>query len=172
LPEVSPKDKREKAQKTNPEQTERNSIAHHCDGGSCHSLGLSGTFFPSFLALDSPMAIACFLSVTFLPLRPLLSLPSFIAFISVSTSLEAPGEYFRVEDFFAVDFFAADFFVVDFFAAVFLIAMLFLLQDSDDSGFKASCILCAKWITLIIAVMINSLKRTPPRSGFLKLPGS
>jgi hypothetical protein len=43
------------------------------------------------------MAMACFGLVTFLPLRPERSLPSFIARISVSTSLPAPREYFRVE---------------------------------------------------------------------------
>src|SRR5690349_18695899 len=38
-----------------------------------------GTFPPSFLASDKPIAIACLGLVTFLPLRPLLSLPSFIS---------------------------------------------------------------------------------------------
>ena len=62
---------------------------------------------PSLRALERPIAMACLGPVTFLPLRPLLSLPSFIAFISVSTSLEAAGEYFRAEDFFSVDFLVA-----------------------------------------------------------------
>ena len=57
------------------------------------------------------MAMACLGSVTFLPLRPLLSVPFFISFISVSTFFEADGEYLRVDDFFAVLFFAALFFV-------------------------------------------------------------
>jgi hypothetical protein len=52
------------------------------------------------------MATACFGSVTFLPLLPLLSFPCFIAFISVSTLFEAAGEYFRADDFFALLFFA------------------------------------------------------------------
>jgi hypothetical protein len=52
------------------------------------------------------MAMACLGFVTLSPLRPLLSFPSFIAFISVSTLFEAAGEYFRADDFFAVLFFA------------------------------------------------------------------
>jgi hypothetical protein len=60
---------------------------------------------PAFLAFDNPMAMACLGFVTFFPLRPLLSLPFFIAFISVSTLLPAAGEYFRL------DFLVADFFV-------------------------------------------------------------
>ena len=48
------------------------------------------------------MAIACFGLVTGLPLRPLFSFPSFMAFISRSTLLPAAGEYLRVALFFAV----------------------------------------------------------------------
>lgn len=47
------------------------------------------------------MAMACFGFVTFFPLRPIFSLPSFIARISRSTSLPAEGEYLRPGDFFA-----------------------------------------------------------------------
>jgi len=47
------------------------------------------------------MAIACLGLVTFFPLRPLVSLPSFIARISRSTSAPAEGEYLRVAPFFA-----------------------------------------------------------------------
>ena len=58
------------------------------------------------------MAMACFGFVTFFPLRPDLSLPSFMARISRSTSLPADGEYLRPEeDFFArleLDFFDAE----------------------------------------------------------------
>lgn len=46
--------------------------------------------------------MACFGFVTRLPLRPLLSFPSFIAFISLSTLFPADGEYFRVDFFAAV----------------------------------------------------------------------
>jgi hypothetical protein len=41
------------------------------------------------------MAIACFRLVTFLPLRPLLSVPFLRFFIARSTSREAPREYLR-----------------------------------------------------------------------------
>jgi hypothetical protein len=37
--------------------------------------GFGGTFAPFLRASDRPMAIACFGLVTFLPLRPLFSLP-------------------------------------------------------------------------------------------------
>jgi hypothetical protein len=70
----------------------------------------AGTFAPDLRASESPIAIACFGLVTFFPLRPDLSLPFFIAFISRSTDEEAFGLYFLPLDFFA-DFFA-DFFVV------------------------------------------------------------
>jgi len=43
--------------------------------------------------------------VTFLPLRPERSLPAFISRISVRTFLAADGEYFRLDDFFALLFF-------------------------------------------------------------------
>ncbi len=59
----------------------------------------AGTFLPSFRALERPMAIACFLLVTFLSLSLLRNLPSFLAFISVSTFLLADFEYFRFDDF-------------------------------------------------------------------------
>jgi hypothetical protein len=67
--------------------------------------------------------MACFLSVTFLPLRPLLSSPFFIAFISVSTSLLAAGEYLLLDAFFAV-----------FFVAAVLVAIIVLLdfQSLDE----------------------------------------
>lgn len=39
--------------------------------------------------------MACLRLVTFLPLRPLLSVPFFRFFIARSTSLEAPFEYLR-----------------------------------------------------------------------------
>ena len=58
---------------------------------------------PSRRASDKPIAIACFGFVTFLPLRPLFSLPSFIARISRSTSLLAPGEYFRLDEVLLAD---------------------------------------------------------------------
>lgn len=75
------------------------------------------------------MAIACLRLVTFLPLRPLLSLPSFMARISRSTSLLAAGLYLRDVAFFAV-FFAAVFLLAAFFVdflATFLVAIRFSL---------------------------------------------
>ncbi len=66
---------------------------------------------PSLRASDNPIAIACFGFVTFFPLRPLFSLPCFIAFISRSTLLPAAGLYFRVElDFLAAALLAGAFF--------------------------------------------------------------
>jgi hypothetical protein len=67
-----------------------------------------GTFLPAFLAFDNPMAMACLGLVTFFPLRPLLSLPFFIAFISVSTLLPAAGEYLRLDFLVAEFFFGVD----------------------------------------------------------------
>jgi len=102
------------------------------------------------------MAIACLGFVTFLPLRPDLSLPRFISCISVSTFLPAEGEYFRPEDFFEDDFLDEDFLVLvlrrellffalelrreellevllrpllDFFFEAFLVAMPILLEN-------------------------------------------
>jgi hypothetical protein len=60
---------------------------------------------PAFLASDNPIAMACLGFVTFFPFRPLLSLPFFMAFISVSTLFCAAGEYFRLAFFFVGDVF-------------------------------------------------------------------
>ena len=85
-----------------------------------------GTFLPSFLALDSPMAMACFGFVTFFPLRPDLSLPRFISRISVSTFFPAEGEYLRPEVFFDAALFVPLFFaLLDFF----FVAILHLLES-------------------------------------------
>src|SRR5262245_43814128 len=54
-----------------------------------------GTFFPFARASDRPIAIACLRLLTFLPLRPLLSVPFLRFFIARSTSLEALLEYLR-----------------------------------------------------------------------------
>src|SRR4051794_23700410 len=75
------------------------------------------------------MAIACLGLVTFLPLRPDLSLPSFISLISVSTFLLAEGEYFRPEDFFADDFVPDDFLAEDFLALVLFLELPFLAEE-------------------------------------------
>jgi len=101
---------------------------------------------PAFLAFDNPMAIACLGFVTFLPLRPDLSLPFFISFISVWTFLPADGEYFLREDFFAAEpLFALLFFteepvflvLLDLFFAAFFVAMNILLKNQMFSGFEA-----------------------------------
>ena len=65
---------------------------------------LSGTLAPLSRASDKPIAIACFLDVTFFPLRPLFNLPCFISCMASSTFLPAPFEYlamvivFELED--------------------------------------------------------------------------
>src|SRR6185437_441183 len=85
------------------------------------------------------MAMACLRLVTFLPLRPLFSLPCFIAFISRSTLLPAAFPYLRPELllfaevfllalFLLALFLLALFFVALFLAAVFLLA-IFLVAD-------------------------------------------
>lgn len=62
------------------------------------------TFLPALRALERPIAIACFLLVTFLPLLPLRNLPSFLAFISAFTLFPADFEYLGFVDFLAADF--------------------------------------------------------------------
>src|ERR1019366_4649225 len=88
---------------------------------------------PAFLALERPMAMACFLLVTFLPL-PDLSVPSFLSFISVSTLLPAAGEYFRADNFLPAVFFFA---LLEFFFAAFLVAILYPPRESDVALVKA-----------------------------------
>src|SRR5215469_2964878 len=87
----------------------------------------AGTLFPSFLAFESPIAIACLGLVTFFPMRPDLNWPFFISLISVSTFSPAEGEYLRPEDLFAEDFFAD----VVFFLLVFFAEELFFLGPLD-----------------------------------------
>jgi hypothetical protein len=59
-------------------------------------LFFGGTLPPSFRASESPIAIACFLLVTFLPDRPLFSVPSFRSCIAFSTFLEAFLPYLAI----------------------------------------------------------------------------
>ena len=62
---------------------------------------LRGTFAPFFRASDNPIAMACLRLVTFLPLRPDLSVPFFRRRIALLTRLDAALPYFRPpEDFF------------------------------------------------------------------------
>src|SRR2546422_10286821 len=55
-----------------------------------------GTFPPSLRASDSPMAIACFLLVTFLPDLPLFSVPSLRSCIAFLTFFCAFFPYFAI----------------------------------------------------------------------------
>jgi hypothetical protein len=61
-----------------------------------------GTLAPLLRASDSPIAIACFLLLTFLPDRPLFSVPDFRFFMARPTFLAAPFEYFRFLAFLAI----------------------------------------------------------------------
>jgi hypothetical protein len=61
---------------------------------------LRGTFAPFSRASESPIAIACLRLVTFLPLRPLFSVPFFLRRIADSTRLLAALPYFLPPDFF------------------------------------------------------------------------
>jgi len=54
-----------------------------------------GTFLPSALASERPIAIACFRLLTFLPDRPLFNVPALRFFIARSTLAAEPLEYFR-----------------------------------------------------------------------------
>src|SRR5215475_11176154 len=73
------------------------------------------------------MAMACLRLVTFFPLRPLFSLPSFISRISRSTCLPTALLYLRPELFFDEAFFAGLFLAeVRFIASL---RVLFLLED-------------------------------------------
>ena len=60
------------------------------------------TFAPRLRACDNPMAIACFLLFTFLPDRPLLSVPALRFFMARPTFFAAPLEYLRFLAFFAI----------------------------------------------------------------------
>jgi hypothetical protein len=59
------------------------------------AVALFGTFFPSALASERPIAIACLRLVTFRPERPLFKVPALRFFITRSTSAEVFLEYFR-----------------------------------------------------------------------------
>jgi hypothetical protein len=61
-----------------------------------------GTFFPSFRASESPIAIACLRLLTFLPERPLFKVPALRFFIARLTLAAAPLEYFRAMKFLPV----------------------------------------------------------------------
>jgi hypothetical protein len=54
-----------------------------------------GTFLPSALASESPIAIACLRLLTLRPDRPLFNVPALRFFIARSTLADAFFEYFR-----------------------------------------------------------------------------
>jgi hypothetical protein len=60
-----------------------------------------GTLAPVLRASDNPIAIACFLLLTFLPDRPLRKVPDLRFFMARPTLLAAAFEYFRFFAFFA-----------------------------------------------------------------------
>jgi hypothetical protein len=59
---------------------------------------LGGTLPPARRAWDNPMAIACFLLLTFLPDRPLLKVPFFRSCIAFSTFSDAFLPYLAITD--------------------------------------------------------------------------
>jgi hypothetical protein len=65
-------------------------------------LDFFGTLAPSLRASERPIAIACFLLFTFLPDRPLFSVPVLRFFMARLTFFAAPFEYFRFFAFFAI----------------------------------------------------------------------
>jgi hypothetical protein len=62
-----------------------------------YELFFRATFLPFLRASERPIAIACFLLVTFFPLLPLLSVPLLRRRIADSTSFEALFEVFRFD---------------------------------------------------------------------------
>jgi len=82
----------------NAKQLHRAVRGAEADRASCEEAQFffSGTFAPALRAFDNPIATACFLLFTVLPLRPLFSLPRFIARISVATLLPAAGDIFEL----------------------------------------------------------------------------
>jgi len=61
-----------------------------------------GTLAPFLRASERPMAIACFLLLTFLPDLPLLSVPALRFFMARPTFFAAPLEYFLFFAFLAI----------------------------------------------------------------------
>ena len=55
-----------------------------------------GTVAPSLRASDKPIAIACFLLVTFFPERPLFNVPCFLSCIAFSTFFDAFFPYLAI----------------------------------------------------------------------------
>jgi hypothetical protein len=61
-----------------------------------------GTFAHFFRASERPIAIACFLLLTFFPDLPLFSVPDLRFFMARPTFFAAPLEYFRFFAFLAI----------------------------------------------------------------------
>ena len=116
--------------------------------------------------------MACLRLFTFLPLRPIFSLPRLNSCISRSTFLPADGEYLRPEDFFdallrldvflvedffeallrALLFFALLFFALLFFALLFLVLLFFdvLLRALEDFFVPVDLFLAAFFVAMTI----------------------
>ena len=125
-------------------------------------LGLGGTLAPERRASDSPIAIACFGFVTFLPPPPLFSLPSFISRISFSTYFPALGPYLRPLLF----FFALDFLPLVFFALDFLALLFWLVLRDDGLDFFEELLRLAFFAVLFFLVVAMAL---PPKCFSLHL---
>src|SRR5687768_15107475 len=69
---------------------------HHNDHFFRDVVLFFGTFAPDRRACDSPIAIACLRLLTFLPERPLFSVPRFRSRIAFSTFFEAFLPYFAM----------------------------------------------------------------------------
>lgn len=103
--------------------------------GAMHSYFFFGTFAPFFRASERPIATACFRLVTFLPLRPLFSVPRFILCISFFTCLPAAELYFLLEDFLA-PFLELDFFAL-FFVAIYISPALECSSNTNEISFRS-----------------------------------
>jgi len=112
---------------------------------------------PSRRASERPIAIACFGLVTFLPLRPLRSLPLFIACISRSTSLPALGLYLRPELFLELFFdadFDDDFRAVLFFAGALRLALFLEVEDFFEADFLPEDFLLEDFFAAFLVAMV------------------
>lgn len=105
--------------------------------------------------------MACLGFVTFLPLRPDFSFPSFMARISRSTSLPAEGEYLRPDDFLELDFFALDFFPLElrvlFFALLPREERLLLRDERDDLLFELLDFFFAAFLVAITILLAGQM---------------
>jgi hypothetical protein len=99
-----------------------------------------GTLAPFFRASESPIAIACFLLLTFRPEVPLLSVPALRFFMARLTLSAASLEYFRFFAFFAIAAILTGFDYPDWnsaFGERFISSMKTLRTASSRKGFSA-----------------------------------